>query len=177
MQREIAGFTLLEAIIVIAVLIGAAGVVLPLMSAEMHDTKITRALDDASRIAGAYNNAARDRGMLPGADAEGTPTATYYTSGALPGGLPLGKREQLIHLFDNTPESAPSEKWKGPYLGEVGSDPWGRAYVVLVPSKNAVLSKKEGTHVWALSAGRDGIVSTTERDDAVAGDDIGVCVR
>jgi type II secretory pathway pseudopilin PulG len=171
MRWKVAGFSLLEFIVVLAVLIGAAGVVLPLMAAEMHDTKLSRALDDVSRIGGAFGKAMRECGLRPGADTAGMPVASYYTNGSLPAGLPTGKRDRMVQVLGQPPKGPAAERWKGPYLGEVGADPWGRAYVLLVPSDAA------GGHVWCLSAGRDGVLQTSEDDETVQGDDVGVCVR
>lgn len=68
--------------------------------------------------------------------------------------------------------------WNGPYLQEVGADPWGNAYVINIVSaydndKNSKLL------CYVLSAGPDGIIQTDSDVDiserathAVSGDDI-----
>ena|SRR5262245_20588510 len=172
-HRTLRGFSLLEMIVVLAVLVGLAGTVLPLMASEIEDTRISRAMADASRVSGAVERYARDLGALPGALEKGGATTSLTSAAPLPGGLPTGPRARLAEWIG--PEAAgraeTAKGWKGPYLGEVGPDPWGRAYVVLVPSG--------GTrgHVWALSAGRDGALQTHEFSDAIAGDDVGVMLR
>lgn len=163
---------MLDAVVVLALMIGIAGVVVPLLTAELHDSRITRAVDDTSRIAGAYANAMRDLACAPGEDVKDHPATALLTSGTKPDGLPLGRQLVLSEILGRAPQmQSNAQRWKGPYLGEVGSDPWGRGYVVLVPA-----SGSEG-HIWALSGGRDGIVQTSESDDALRGDDIGVCIR
>jgi type II secretory pathway pseudopilin PulG len=159
-------------IVVLAIAVAISGVVFPLLHAELSDSRISRAFDDTSRIASALGRAARDMGSMPGTDESGLPTSALLTSGPRPDGLPLGRRSHLGDILGiEAPASAPSAETHTPYLGEVGADPWGHAYAVLVPSKGVA------GHVWALSAGPDGILQTTSASDALAGDDIGVCLR
>jgi type II secretory pathway pseudopilin PulG len=159
-------------IVLLAVAVAISGVVFPLLHAELDDSRISRAFDDTSRIASALSRAARDAGSMPGADESGLPASALLTSGARPDGLPIGRRAHLGDFLGiEAPASAAADGPHAPYLGEVGADPWGHAYAVLVPSKGST------GHVWALSAGPDGILQTTTESDAVAGDDIGVCLR
>lgn len=161
----------MEVVLVIAVFVGAAGVVLPILSAELQDSKITRAIDDTSRIAGAFSAATRLLGNTPAADSPGTAAAALLTSGAVPGGLPLGKNQKFFEILANAADEASARGAVNPILGDTGADPWGRAYVVIVPCKESK------DHCWALSAGRDGILQTSEKDEMIRGDDIGVCVH
>lgn len=176
MKREVdsrgSGFSMLELIVVLALLVGAAGIVFPLVSAEIRDSKISRALDDTGRIAGAILRAARDAGAIPGTDDPAMPPTVLLTQGKLPSGVPLGRQRRLADVLGvDSPFPITRNPWNGPYLGEVGQDPWRRAYVVLVPAAKA------GMYCWALSAGPDGTLQTTERSLALEGDDVGICVR
>ncbi|MBI3820001.1 MAG: hypothetical protein HY286_14995 [Planctomycetes bacterium] len=170
-KKQPLGFSLLEVVLVMAVFIGAAGVVLPLLYAEMQDSKITRAIDDTSRIAQAISQSARATGAMPGEDEPNMPCAALLSSGTRPGGLPLGRNLNLFTILSKSAAGAESQPAQGPYLGDVGADPFNRAYVVLVPAKGSP------DHCWVLCAGRDGIIQTTEKDSTLRGDDIGVCLR
>lgn len=169
------GFSLLEAVLLIAVIVGIAGVVVPILGSEVSDAKVSRALDDTSRLSGAWAAAARLTKTSPGRDDEGMPSTALLTLGAQPGGLPLGRVRPLAQVFaecEKTIKATNSEyDPEVPLLGEVGADPWGRAYAILIPPF------KTPGHVWALSAGMDGVLQTSERDSELKGDDIGVCVR
>lgn len=166
------GFTWPEVIVFTALIVAAAGIVYPLVSAEIRETKISRALDDTARIASAVMRAQRDAGAMPGSDGPGMPAAALVTRGRQPAGLPLGHVRRLSSFLGALPPAQISKgPWKGPYLGEVGCDPWKRAYVVLVPPAAAM------AHAWALSAGPDGLLQTTESSSSLEGDDIGICIR
>jgi type II secretory pathway pseudopilin PulG len=171
-QGAIVGFSLLELIVVMAILVGVAGVVFPLLSAEIQDSKISRALDDTSRIASALAKASRDVGFIPGADEAKMPPSAMLTAGKRPAGLPLGHQRKLGDFLGvDAPYHNTKNPWKGPYLGEVGADPWMRAYTVILPAKG------EAGHVWVLSSGPDGVLQTSELSDSLCGDDVGVCLR
>lgn len=57
--------------------------------------------------------------------------------------------------------------WRGPYLGVVGADPWGTAYVVTF---GGIRDWK--TRVWVVSAGPNGRLETREPDAMPQGDDV-----
>ena len=170
-MRRPSGFSLLELVVLLAIFIAVAGTVVPLLSAEMEDSRTSRAIHDASRIATAVNRFAIDTGALPRAADRGASAGALVTSGPAPERLPLGARVSLAdRLGPEAGASAPAG-WKGPYLGEVGADPWGRAYAVVVPPPGS------RERAWVISAGRDGILQTSERSDELAGDDVGLCIR
>lgn len=168
-HSRVRGFTLLEVIVVLAIFVGIAGVVVPLMRAEIHDSKLTRALDDTGRIAAAVSRACGPALAVPGTTDASAPPCSLLTSGRTPGGLPLGRRLRLVEFLESA--AADGATARMPHLGEPGADPWGRSYAVVVPEKGA------RGHAWALSAGPDGILQTNETSEALLGDDVGVCLR
>ncbi len=166
------GFSMLEAIVVLAIIVALLGVVMPILSAEVEDSRLSRALGDASRIATAVDHYVRDLGHDPGAAARPGAPAVLVTSGAHPQGLPAVPRARLSEMLARPAEKeAQASAWKGPYLGEVGADPWGHAYVVILPAAG---SADRG---WVVSSGRDGVLETTERVSEVKGDDVGIRIR
>lgn len=75
-----------------------------------------------------------------------------------------------------------SKRWKGPYITNVSSDPWGHAYIVHVgamekdgiPVFTTFLGSSEKPEGWILSAGPDGTLQTSPTDTILSGDDIGL---
>ena len=76
--------------------------------------------------------------------------------------------------------------WKGPYITNLGQDPWGHAYIVHIGAmqKNgcpvgstgappACTAPAAGTFGWILSAGPDGNLDTGPTATQLTGDDVG----
>jgi type II secretory pathway pseudopilin PulG len=97
------------------------------------------------------------------------------------------------HLAANKPGFGPSAKhyrdgrWKGPYLSNLGADPYGKAYIVHVGAmeKNGCpvgstgtppdcFTPARGTKGWILSAGPNGIIETPPNATEPVGDDVGM---
>jgi len=167
------GISILEVIVLLALLVGVGGVVVPLVAGSLEDSKLQRALSDAGRIGAAVRQFTRDVGFEPGTPGKNEGLTILFTSGKLPSEVPPGPRKRLADALSREAIAAEAaqEKWKGPYLGEVGTDPWGRAYVVVQGGPG------DSEHVWILSAGANGRVETSETQDAIAGDDIGIQLR
>jgi hypothetical protein len=125
------------------------------------------ALSDANAIGIALRAAQRDAGaaLFTPLDA---PPRWMFGPGVLPrdnafardAGFPLSK---IL-----TRAGAPAETRRGPYLDRVPIDPWGRAYVASFdPSRPQ-------QPIFILSAGSDGVLSTTPKDGTIGGDDVGI---
>lgn len=97
------------------------------------------------------------------------------------------------HLAANKPGFGPSAKqyrdgrWRGPYISNLGIDPYGRAYIVHVGAmeKNGCpvgstgippdcFTPVRGTKGWILSAGPNGILETAPNATELVGDDVGM---
>jgi hypothetical protein len=72
------------------------------------------------------------------------------------------------------PLNATSPGWRGPYLTDNATDPWGNAYLV-----NAGDFETSTDGVWVISAGPNGIIETGAGATAIASgvDDIGVMIK
>jgi general secretion pathway protein G len=158
------GFTLIEVIVVAAIIAILAGILVPMIFNQIDDSKIAKAKGDVKSIQSAIMAFRKDVGQWPYiVDASVTPPFTYYTQ------LYTGTAAELPVLsagFDDpsTPglladqllkNTSSYSSWKGPYLTSVGLDPWGKAYV-MNPSN---FSLKQNP-VWIISAGPDGIIQT-----------------
>lgn len=96
-----------------------------------------------------------------------------------------GDRDTLEnHLITNTPggqsgnyvyRTTGKNKWEGPYLPSINSDPWGNPYLVNIGQMDPSASPAKAA--WAISAGADGILQTAFDQNAAvsvtaSGDDV-----
>jgi general secretion pathway protein G len=175
--RGRAGFSLLELLATLAILVVLAGVLVPAVGSQMGRAREERALRDMNTVAKAFNAYFVDTGQWP---ANGAFSASTSSSEEL---------IQLPCLYANV-KDLPG--WSGPYLNEglrvndatmwVASasreagglrDPWGNAYVVHYVSRQhangsgGILLVSKGangqvdTSTSAIRAGR------SSRDDIV----------
>lgn len=178
-RKQQRGFTLIEVIVVAAIIAILAGILVPLIFKEIDEAKISRSSADLKSLFTAIMVMRKDTGKWPDLAVSGgscIPTATLIVgSGTLPDGLVAAGYDQTNSSSFDAYLAADSTgcygaKWKGPYIAGVSGDPWGNAYIV-----NA-FGFAGGGYVWALSAGPDGIIETPAGSAALLGDDIGVVI-
>ena len=196
-----AGFTLVEVIVVLAVVLLLTGIAVPMISGYMGDGRRARAEAEVKVIASAVTSFYKDVGTWPARSSAGTDNSIYVlcTGSTLPAANPFVRSHRFSnwlldgthgdtldnHLLNNTPGDAGgaayattgSMRWRGPYsAGSLPVDPWGHPYLVTVIagfSNNANNYKR----LLVLSAGADGIINTAatlRADGDIAGDDIGL---
>jgi general secretion pathway protein G len=121
------GFTLIELIVVIAIIATLAAVVAPAVFRNVGDAKTSAAKSQIEVFALALNAYRLDNDVFPTTD-QGLPALrTVPTTGDLP------------------------RNWRGPYLSKVVPlDPWGRPYVYVSPGT----VNQESYDLYSL--GRDG---------------------
>ena len=194
------GFTLIEIVIVLAVIAVIAAFLTPLISGYTEKARILRATNDCKVIAEAVMNFYKDVRAFPiyvatplsgsnaaiqvlytdgnDAGASGaTGTTTWLTGNrdALQNHLEKG----LTSSGQSYPTSGPFS-WKGPYLTDFKPDPWGTRYYI-----NASQFYNPGNNaVWVLSAGPNNIIETNFTQSAsgatlpsLGGDDIGYRIK
>ncbi len=200
-QRSQGGFTLVEVIVVLAVVLLLTGIAVPMISGYMEDGRRAKAEAEIKVIAGALTSFYKDLGIMPTRNGAGTNNTRYVimTGAARPTTNPYAAGHQWAtwgmnanfgdvlddHLLKNQPNASTtaaypttgSNRWRGPYLaGPAPLDPWGRPYVINVISSwinNATNYKR----VYVISAGPDGIFNTSylaTANTAITGDDIGI---
>jgi len=174
------GFTLIEVIVAIAVVAILAGVITPNVIKHLDDSKRARAQNDCLVVGAAIASFYKDNARMPTMDAAGQNRITLLVS---EGNTPAqasginawntattSVRSDLLsnHLSANTPKAQISNiypttgefAWRGTYLTEFPSDPWGNRYAVnignTINSTNPLLSYA----LWVLSAGPNGIIET-----------------
>lgn len=173
-----AGFTLVELVVVVAVIALLAGITIPLVADRVEDAQMTRAAADMKTVAESFIAFKADNGFWPERNSSrtmrnGTFNFDYYRG--------------LYRKMSNT-----WNKWDGPYLNEgaqVGSymhaanngkgmvDPWGNYYRVYQYAKT---SNFAGAIVM-VSGGPNGTITTNStnalRNTANSDDIIRVITR
>ena len=138
------GFSMIEMVIILAIIVGLAGVVVPIVSQEVKDSKKAHAIADINRLATALNQYIKDTLVFPTGKRGSTHLHYLYTDGQVPDKNPYasgeGKHIRTL-LRDNDFEE---KRWKGPYLESAPIDPWGNAYIINVqgfydPSERAMI--------------------------------------
>lgn len=108
--RDSSGFTLIEVIVVIAVVTILASLVSPMVFRNVGDAKASAALAQIEILGMALDSYRLDHDRYPSTD------------------------EGLEALVSNP---TGTERWRGPYLRrDVPLDPWGRQYLYVSPSEH-----------------------------------------
>lgn len=106
------GFTLIEMLVVIAIIATLAAVVAPAIFRNVGDAKEASAKSQVDLLALALNSYRLDNDLFPSS-------------------------EQGLAALRTLPSMGnPPRNWRGPYLSKlVPDDPWGRPYIYLQPGK------------------------------------------
>ncbi len=178
-MRNNRGFTLIEMVVVLAVVAILAAILVPTIAKNINDAKITRASNECLVIAASMASFYKDLGRWPvgdgttpggGVDAVTVLTTTNgmaATTYGGPAGLWLAGTPSTfeLHLVRNAPGANPypvpsaaaqEYVWRGPYLSEVKPDPWGtRYYCNAQQLRNVAVNA-----AWVLSAGPNKVIQT-----------------
>ena len=212
------GFTLVELVFVIAIIVVLAGILIPLALNKLGETDQARADAALQGMASALTTFYTDNRHFPACSAtdcdplNGTSNdlkilvfkgdSSVVAASDIPpmdGGVACSvawnaatnlvtsnedQNNAFNHLVINNPNGdaitggsgVDYRKWKGPYVGKVGKDPYGNYYVAHVGAieKNGSKINTAGTgYGWVLSAGIDGVFQTCPESTSLAGDDTG----
>ncbi len=175
-----AGFTLVEVIVIVAILAILAGILVPMIFSQIDEARIARTEADSKSISSALLVARKDLGFWPNLyGASCTPTTTLiYGAGTQPAGLEamgfsadLRVRFRDVLMRDDE-QCYDEDMYKGPYLPGVEADPWGNQYVLGASNFDVA----DGP-VYVLSAGPNGTLETPISSSALGGDDIGLRIK
>lgn len=197
------GFTLVEVIVVLSVVLLLTGIAVPMLSGYMEDGRRAKAESEVKVIAAAMMSLNKDVGTFPTRNGSGTNSTLYslFTGPTMPTSNPFAAGHQWAtwamnaargdlldnHLNLNTPQGQSagaypmtgSARWRGPYFaGSTPLDPWGRPYVINVISSFSTHATNY-KRLWVLSAGSNGRIDTPAAATAtteLSGDDIGLMI-
>ncbi|NIO11968.1 MAG: prepilin-type N-terminal cleavage/methylation domain-containing protein [Deltaproteobacteria bacterium] len=212
------GFTLVELVFVIAIIVVLAGILIPLALNKLGEADQARADADLQGMASALTTFYTDNRHFPACHAtdcdplngttnglkilvfksDGTDVTTTDippTDTASACSVAWNAATNLVsanadqnnafnHLIINNPNGdsitggsgVDYRKWKGPYVGKMGKDPYGNYYVAHIGAieKGGSKINSAGTgYGWVLSAGIDGVFQTCPESTSLAGDDTG----
>ncbi|MBI1851389.1 MAG: type II secretion system protein GspG [Planctomycetes bacterium] len=166
------GFTLIEMIVVVAIIAALAAILVPIVSSELDDSSRASALAECQRIAFAMTQYIKDARVMPTGPLGNNTVTFLYSRGNAPTANPFddGTSATLASYLNNGTTNGGS-LWNGPYLQDSPIDPWGRFYIVNVHGYYS------GEHVWVMSAGPNGSIDTSLTDSTLQSDDVGVMIR
>ncbi len=204
-SHKTSGFTLVEVVVVLAVVLLLAGIAVPMIGGYIEDSREGRAKAEVKVLAASLAQFYKDVGQMPTRDSAGAntvvrtlytgttaPTATSFNSSTTHNFYVWANAAASGDSFDNqlnlnTPQATAgaaysttgSARWKGPYLaGNAPLDPWGRPYLANVYSTFSV-DPANDKRVFVLSSGPDGVLdtpATATSTDEIGGDDIGIVI-
>lgn len=180
------GFTLIEVIVVAAIIAILAGILVPMIFNQIDEAKNARAQADCKSISSAILLFRRDTGKWPYYVPAGNCTTETYTTiqggGTVPPtdntvgawGVLKGTDVALDYIL-NLPGALPvadqtcyNDKAKN-YMSSASPDPWGKQYVV-----NAANFADATKPVWVISAGPNGCIDTSI-DSPILNDAVNKC--
>lgn len=188
-----AGFTLIELILVVAVVAILAAILVPTVFSILDDSAITKGKADVKAIAGAVAKFRDDTGEYPTRDADVAGEVNLLYSGTTaPVVADFSPTTGMTVDFDcttatncetfafpfvtNTGTNAyPSastlkKRWKGPYLSDNSEDEFGDPYIVYVRRLRTAGSVTT-ERAWVVFAGQNKVYETTPGSTSVQGDD------
>lgn len=197
--RAYAGFTLVELVVVLGVVLLLAAIAVPMVQGYLEDGRRARAQAELKSFSAAILSMYKDTGQYPVLDKSGKSTIRVVCTGPKPKSNPFknnsawnqwltGNTGDTLdnHLMANSPGGKKNvyatkgdRQWRGPYVSDkTPLDPWGRPYVAMVLSSFST-HKTNYRKIIFLSAGENGIVETSSNcraDTEISGDDIGLVI-
>lgn len=200
-MKKSSGFTLIEMVVVLAVVAILAAILTPTIAKNINDAKISRANNEAQVIAAAIGSFYKDVGRWPtaGTTLGDTLVLLYSNSGTVPADDADPVAGEAVwqsdtdadnsdtfenHLVANTPKGAAAPnyattgelRWRGPYITEIKADPWGSQYSCNIGRTYTSTTAGVPDFVGVWSAGPDRAANTSAIQTAAAvtlgGDDI-----
>jgi len=198
------GFTLVEVVLVVTVILTLALVSLPIVQDKIVTARIVAAQKEIENLYTAIATFFNETTEFPtrkGADRNKIEVLRSGVDSTLDPkfvtGIPvlwgLTEVDTLNnHLLKDNPGGTANgykdnnKKWNGPYISDVGTDPWGRNYLVIAKGLYNEGTDASPIHAWILSGGPNETIETDKDSDklnsdvatglSVAGDDIGILV-
>jgi len=189
-----AGFTLIELILVVAVVAILAAILVPTVFSILDDSAITKGKADVKAVAGAIAKFRDDTGEFPTRDADvaSGEVNLLYSGTVAPLIADFSPTTGMTAAFDcttatncetfafpfitnsgtNAYSTVPTAKkrWKGPYLSDNTTDEFDDPYIVYVRrlrTTGAITTER----AWIVFAGQNKLYETTPGSTSAQGDD------
>ena len=187
-----AGFTLIELILVVAVVAILAAILVPTVFSILDDSAITKGKADVKAVAGAIAKFRDDTGEFPTRDADvasgevnllysGTVAPLIAAFSPSPGAafdctMATNCETFAFPFITNSGTNAYStvptakKRWKGPYLSDNTTDEFDDPYIVYVRrlrTTGAITTER----AWIVFAGQNKLYETTPGSTSAQGDD------
>lgn len=198
-SRAYAGFTLVELVVVLGVVLLLAAIAVPMVQGYLEDGREARARAEIKSFAASITSFYKDVGVYPTYNSAGKQNVRVICTGPKPTKNPFSNNSAWNswltsgygdtldnHLLANKPggkkngyATTGERRWKGPYVADkTPTDPWGRPYVAMIYSTHST-HKTNWKKMIFLSAGPNGQIDTSSNcriDTEVSGDDIGMVI-
>jgi prepilin-type N-terminal cleavage/methylation domain-containing protein len=200
--EEKQGFTLIEVIVVIAVVAILAAILVPTITKHINDARLSQADNECLVIGAAIGSFYKDVGKWPtrGGTTDdfydflhtgpGTSEATTAEWDESDAAAEASFTNQLIINDPNTTDNpnqsgdypiAGNNAWRGPYQPEFHEDPWGKKYYCNIGAWNQTTVNGLPAAMYVISGGPDAVIDTTTdvngeittANEVLADDDIG----
>jgi len=189
-----AGFTLIELILVVAVVAILAAILVPTVFSILDDAALTKGKADVKAVAGAIAKFRDDTGEFPtrlAGGASGTEVNLLYSGTVAPVvgdfspstgmGLfdcapatecetfqfPFITNSSAANAYSTVPTA--KKRWKGPYLSDNTTDEFDSPYIVYVSRLKTTPVTTE--RAWIVFAGQNKVYETTPGSTSAQGDD------
>lgn len=178
--KKESGFTLVEVIVVAAIIAILAGILVPMIFSQIDEAKLSRTQADIRSLSSAIFTFRKDVGTWPVNSSDAACTSTIlksdgvdFTASLLASLTAQGYDTSNIKDFSSQLMVDPEcyNNWNGPYLGSIDADPWGNPYFL----DTSLFSGANSSII--LSAGPDGLVNTGLNSTTVSAADIGIRIR
>jgi general secretion pathway protein G len=170
------GFTLIELAVVLAIIAVLGGVLTPLVTGYIDQARVSRAQADLRSIGDAIKLHHRDTGRYPIYNAGGYPGTVsdstkviFAGPGNVPGdtaswGLSTATATTTLETWINgnftsvsSGTAFPKVGFRGPYISNIESDPWGYQYLLNAANLNSGMY-----HAFLVSVGPNGVLDTSK---------------
>lgn len=193
MNRYRNGFTLLEIVVVLAIIGILAGILVPMVRGYIGSAKVRRAEQDTKALGEAMLAFNKDTARFPiyQSGTATTPSDAVFvvlvtSDGATPAASvdaaswQSATSETFEDQLKNNTVSYPTTgefAWRGPYIGPIRKDQWGNRYV----SNASKLLPNADNAAWVLSAGPNETIETnfsqSRGSPTIGGDDIAYRIK